>query len=191
MKKREESTVFFIKNLLKGLLWLAILVTAYILLKDRIDPSYLDWLKPIYEYPELVYLIFAVSEILIGMIPPEVFMIWAASDNIISKYIYIVFLLSAISYAAGVIGYWIGIYFNQAKYYRFLKRKFFGKYEKYLNRFGGFLIIVAAMTPVPFSGVAMLVGSIRYSFKKYLLFSSTRFLRFAAYAYVIWQAHAF
>jgi membrane protein YqaA with SNARE-associated domain len=189
LKKKREETVFFVKNLLKGFLMLAIIVVAYVLLKDRIDPENFDWLRPFYERPIIVYAIFIVSEVLIGIIPPEFFMIWATRHDDVNVYIYLILILTVVSFAAGIIGYWIGRYFNRTRYYRLLKRRFFGKYEKYLIRFGGFLIIVASLTPLPFSGIAMLVGSIRYPFRKYLYFSAFRFLRFAAYSYVIWQAH--
>lgn len=189
LNKKREETIFLIKNLLKGFLWLAIIVAAYLFLKDKIDIDSIEWLKPIYDKPFLIYFIFIISEILVGIFPPEMFMIWATRLNLINEYIFSIFILTVISYAAGIIGYWIGRYFNTARYYRLLKRRFFGQYEKYLIRFGGFLIIVAALTPLPFSGIAMLVGSIRYSFKKYLYFSAFRFLRFIAYSYVIWQAH--
>lgn len=189
LKKKREETIFLVRNLLKGFLWLTIIVVAYVYLKERVDPENLEWIRPFYEKPILVYIIFIISEILIGIIPPEMFMIWASRLDNINIYMYSILILSTISFVAGIIGYWIGRFFNRTRYYRLLKRRIFGRYEKYLIKFGGFLIIVAALTPLPFSGIAMLVGSIRYSFKKYLYFSAFRFLRFAAYSYVIWQAH--
>ena len=68
----------------------------------------------------------------------------------------------------------------------FIHECFFREYIKTLRRYGGFLIIVAAMTPLPFSGVALIVGATGYKFPMYLLVSLTRFVRFAAYAYVVW-----
>lgn len=189
LKEKKEKTIFLVRNLLRGLFWLAIIIVGYILLKDRVNFSEYEWLKNFYEKPLLIYFIFSVSEILIGIIPPEFFFIWAARNNDVNYFINSVIILTAITYAAGIIGYWIGRYLNRTRYFRLLKRRFFGKYEKYLFKFGGFLIIVAALTPIPFSGIAMLVGSIRYSFKKYLYHSLARLLRFAAYSYVVWQAH--
>lgn len=189
-QKRKEETIFFIRNLAKGLLWLAAIVAAYIFLKNRIDPDYLEWVRPFNENPALLYLVFSISEVMIGIIPPEIFMIWALRNNDIQEYVYYIAILTAITYAAGVVGYWIGRYFNTSRYYRLLKRRLIGRYEKYLYKFGGFLIIVASLTPIPFSGVAMLVGSIRYSFTRYLMYSSSRILRFVAYSYVMWEAHS-
>lgn len=188
--KKVEETRFFIRNLLRGLLWLSILVGAYIIFKKTVDFDYMAWLKPIWDNPLLVYGLFTISEIVIGIIPPEIFMIISAEKNIISEYVVSIVILSIISYSAGFAGYWIGIYFNHTKYYRYLKRRYFGKYEKYLNKFGMFLVIVASLTPLPFSGIAMLVGSVRFPMKKYLVFSLFRFLRFVVYSYIIWQAHS-
>ncbi len=188
--KREE-TRFFIRNLLRGLLWLSILVGGYIIFKKTVDFDYISWLKPIWDHPYLVYSIFTISEIVIGLIPPEIFMIISAERNIVSEYVISIAVLSGISYTAGFIAYWIGIYFNHTVYFRYLKRKYFGKYEKYLNKFGMFLVIVASLTPLPFSGIAMLIGSVRFPIKKYLLFSLFRFPRFIIYSYIIWQAHSF
>ncbi|MEQ9229482.1 MAG: VTT domain-containing protein, partial [Cyclobacteriaceae bacterium] len=84
---------------------------------------------------------------------------------------------------------WFGAYMNSSHVFTFFKNKIFGKFEEQFNKFGGFLVIVAALTPLPFSGICMLVGSTRYPFKRFLLFSLARVVRFTVYAYIIWQAH--
>ena len=61
-------------------------------------------------------------------------------------------------------------------------------YEEFFRRFGGFLIFVAAVTPLPYSAVCLLVGSVNFKFRNFLLISSTRFLRFAVYSYILWEA---
>ncbi|MEM7297925.1 MAG: VTT domain-containing protein, partial [Bacteroidota bacterium] len=95
----------------------------------------------------------------------------------------------AISYVAGIIGFGIGAYLKNTRFYRIMKYRVFGKFEIHLNNYGGFLVIVAALTPLPFSGIAMLVGSVHYSFRKYLWFSLFRFARFLAYSIIIWEAN--
>jgi len=103
-------------------------------------------------------------------------------------YILAVTFLALISYGAGVLGYWIGRFLNKALLYRYARRRFFTQYETLLRRFGGFLLFVAAVTPLPFSAVCMLLGSVKYNFKNFLLIALTRFLRFAFYSYLLWQA---
>lgn len=188
-KPLTRRTKFLVRNLLKGFLWLIAVIVLFVWAKNELGADYFKWLEPVYEKPYAIYSIFLGSEILIGIIPPELFMIWASRNGIISDYVWNIVLLASISYAAGMIGHRIGTYLNTSKFYRLLKRNFFGKYEKYINDFGGFIIIVAALTPVPFSGIAMLMGSLHYPFKRYLLFALFRFLRFGVYAAIIWEAH--
>lgn len=177
------------KNLLKGFAWLAVLIVAFVWAKHELGDDYITWLQPIYDKPVAVFSIFLTSEILIGIIPPELFMIWATQNGILSDYVWNIALLASVSYMAGFIGHRIGTYLNQSKFYRLMKRNFFGKYERYINDFGGFIIIVAALTPVPFSGIAMMMGSLRYPLKRYLLFALFRFVRFGVYAFIIWEAN--
>ena len=186
---RRKRWRFFLKNMLRGLLFLILLVAVFIYAKNNLSVGYIGWLAPIYERPTIVYLIYTISELLFGIIPPEIFMIWALRDGVITEYAYNVVALSVLSYAAGISGYWIGRFLNKTVMYRFLKRKVFGKYEQYFNEYGSFLIIVASMTPLPYSGVSMLVGAARYSFRRFLYFSLTRFVRYFMYSYLIWEAN--
>ncbi len=180
---------FLLKNLLRGFLWFAVIVIGYIYLRKNYDFTMETVLGPVYDQPTVVYLIFLASEVIFGIIPPEFFMIWSLRNEMIMAYINNVIALSAISYVAGIIGFGIGAYLKNTRFYRIMKIRVFGKFEKHLNNYGGFIVIVASLTPLPFSGIAMLVGSVHYSFKKYLWFSLFRFLRFIAYGIVIWEAN--
>lgn len=180
---------FLLKNLLRGFLWLAVIVVAFIYARKNYDFTLESVLGPVYDQPTIVYLIFLASEVIFGIIPPEFFMIWSLRNEILLTYIYNIISLSAISYVAGMIGFGIGAYLKNTQFYKEMKKRVFGKFEKHLNNYGGFLVVVAALTPLPFSGIAMLVGSVHYSFKKYLWFSLFRFLRFLAYGIVIWEAN--
>jgi len=84
----------------------------------------------------------------------------------------------------------VGSWFHRTRFYFFIHEKFLFRYERFLRKYGGFLVIVAAATPLPFSGICMLVGAVQYNFGRFLMFAATRFLRFGLYAYVIWQANA-
>ncbi len=170
-------------------MWLAVIIVIFLLFKKYVDGNYLSWLAPVYDHPFIIYLIFLTSEIMVGIIPPEVFMIWALRYNETMGYITIIAFLAVISYLAGITGYFIGRYLNTTLFFRFFRRKILGRSEKLLNIYGIYLIIVAALTPLPFSGVAMLIGSVRYPFKKYFYYSLIRFLRFAVYSWIIWEAN--
>lgn len=184
-----EKTRFFISNLLKGLLWLIVLVTAYILAKKYLDFDLEQIMGPFYENSLVIFTIFLFSEVIFGIIPPEFFMFWALRHELLSLYIQNIAMLALMSYAAGVLGYFIGKAFNGTVIYRFFRRHYLGKYEKMFNNFGGFLILVAALTPLPFSGICMLVGAVRYPMRKFFWISLSRFIRFIVYAMIIWEAN--
>ena len=189
MRKDREKFQFFFRHLARGLLWLGILIGGFILFKKYVSIDYLDWLKPVYQRPVIVYLIYTASEIFFGIIPPEIFIMWSLRSGVVRIYMQHVLLLSLISYGAGVLGFLIGRYLKHTQFFVLFKKKIFGKYEKYLYRFGAFIIIVASVTPLPFSGVSMLIGSVAFPFKKFLLFALSRFLRFLVYSFVIWEVN--
>jgi len=179
---------FFSKNLVRGLIWLAVLIAVYLLFQEYSTIDFESLLEPLNNDPFYVYLVFTISEVLVGIIPPELFMIWASQNGGLEHYIASTVLLATLSYAAGVLGYWVGRLFAGTMVYRRLSARFFREYIFTLRKYGGFLIVVAAMTPLPYSGIAMIVGATKYSFPKYLLISLTRFLRFGLYSYVVWFA---
>ncbi|MEX0968354.1 MAG: VTT domain-containing protein [Bacteroidia bacterium] len=184
-----ERFKFFFRNLIKGLLYLGLLILLFILARNSMDAEQIAWLAPVYTNPTLVYIIFIVSEVVFGIIPPEVFFIWALREESVSYYITQVAILAAISYAAGIIGFFFGRYLNKTILYRWLRRRFLGKYQEKLRDYGFFLVLVAALTPVPFSAIAILTGAVGMSPLKYMLWSLARFLRFGVYAWFIWQAN--
>lgn len=190
MFNRNKKSTFLIRNLLRGLVWLAVIIAAFLFIKNKVDINYLAWLKPIYNNTAIIFLVYLTSELIIGIIPPEVFMIWALRNGSILEYMTLILLLALISYIAGLTGYFFGRYLNTTLLYRFIRRKFLRKMEGMLNIYGLYIIIVAALTPLPFSGVSMLVGSVKYPLRKYILYSLSRFARFAVYSWFIWEANA-
>ena len=189
MTNPAEKSSFLLRNLLRWLIWLAIIIAVFLFFKNKVDLNYLNWLKPVYSSPTIMFLIFFTSEVIVGIIPPEVFMIWALRNGDVAEYTSLILLLSVLSYMAGLIGYCFGRYLNTTLLYRFIRRKFLSKLERMLNMYGLYIIIVAAITPLPFSGVSMLVGSVKYPVKKYILYSALRFARFIVYSWFIWKAN--
>ena len=182
-----RKTWFFVKNLLKGLLGLAVIVILYNLLQRYLNiDQYLDYLG---NWPVLVYLVFILSEVVFGIIPPELFMIWSLNNGLFASYTLDVALLSVISYGAGILGYYIGSKMLSYKWTASFMDKYVHRYRNLLNRYGGFLIFVGAVTPVPLSAICMLMGGTEYPFNRFLLISLARFARYALYAWVIWQTN--
>lgn len=184
-----DKTRFLIKNLSRGLFWLLIILVLFVYISSLVDEEQIEaFLQPIFDRPLLVFLVFIVSEIVFGIIPPEIFMLLSAQANELGFYVLSITMFSTLSYGAGSLGYFIGRIISKREFFKFLSNKYLNKYTHQIKRFGGFLIIVAAVTPLPFSAIAMLMGAIKFPFNKYLLYSVFRFIRFGVYAFIIWNA---
>lgn len=184
-----DKTKFLIRNIIKGILWLSVIILIFLLLRKYVRSELLNWIEPLYKSPSKMYILFLLSEVFFGIIPPEIFMIWALKGNTVEEYRMVILLLTIISYTAGIIGYTFGRYLNTTRLYRFLKSRFLKRYEATLNKYGVYLIIVASLTPIPYSAICMLVGSIKYPAKKFFLYSGFRIVRFIVYSFLIWKTN--
>lgn len=181
---------FLIRNGLKGLIWLSILLIGYFLFKETIISKNPDaWIDPFYTRPIVIYLIYFASEFFLGIIPPEFFMIWAFNKGGAGHYFINLGFFAVVSYIMGYVTFLIGQFLFKRATFRYIRMKFLKQQWPLLRKYGLFLIIVAALTPVPWSAVSLLVGSAGYPSKKYLRYALFRFLRFAVYGYIIFQTH--
>lgn len=134
--------------------------------------------------PIAILSVFFASESFLGLIPPEIFIAWADKTN---SPLFHLSLLAVLSYLGGVISYFIGRGIAvMPSVYAYLEIKM-QKHVKMIRKWGGFLIIVGALLPIPFSLTSIAAGLIKYEFKNYLLFGLLRFLRFYLYAAVIFN----
>jgi len=187
--KQSEKSRFLLVNLAKGLAWLLIIIIAFVFMKKHVDIDFISWLQPLFDNNILMYSIFLASEVIFGIITPELFFIWALKWHSLTSYYWVITFLAIISYCSGVIGYSIGRFLNTTRIFRLIRIRYLSKYDQTLNKFGLYLILVAALTPVPFSAICMMTGSVGYPMKKFLLIASSRFLRFWVYAAIIWEAN--
>lgn len=169
-----------IKNIAKGLLWLVGLLVLFYVFEEY--TNFNVFLEYIAKWPMAVYAVFIVSEVIFGIIPPEFFVKWSENHGLFNTYVANVALLAVISYLAGILGYYIGSKLGKAALFEPYFKKYIHKYKNLLRRYSGFLIVIGAVTPVPFSAICMLVGATNFNFNSFLLISLTRFLRFAFYS---------
>lgn len=187
MEEEEESkSSFLLKNLAKGLAWFAVLITAYIVYAEDIK-VYQQQINQLGDNLPLLLSIFTVSEIVFGILPPEIFMLIWQSQGVMSTYIINLTVLTFISYGAGILGYYIGKTFSKTELYKKIHIRYLQQYDKQLKKYGGYLVLVGAVTPVPFSATCMLAGSVNLSFRNFLLICISRIIRFAAYGWMVWK----
>ncbi|AMC12263.1 short-chain dehydrogenase [Lutibacter profundi] len=131
-----------------------------------------------------IFLMFFVSETILGLIPPEIFIAWSKKT---STPIVNLALLATLSYIGGVLSYFIGKAILKV---RVVKEYFENKMHKQLkntSKWGGFLIVVGALLPIPFSITCLAAGMIKYPLKGVLLFGLLRFVRFTIYGVAIFN----
>jgi membrane protein DedA with SNARE-associated domain len=189
MIKPGEKSKFFFRNLFKGLAWFAFLILIFILARTYVDPDYEKMLEPIFSNTFLIFTIYCLSELVIGLIPPELFIIWALRAGNFTDFVLLVIAFAVLSFIAGILAYLFGKYLSSTVLFRYMRKRYLGKYQHLFQRYGAFLILVAALTPVPYSAISMLVGSFQYPAKKYLFWALSRFAKFAFYGAIIWEAN--
>ena len=127
---------------------------------------------------------FFISETLLGLIPPEIFIAW--SKKTATPFASLA-ILASLSYFGGLLSFLIGkTILKIASVKNYLEIKM-AKYLKNTSKWGGFLILIGALLPVPFSITCLAAGMIKYPFKGVVLFGLFRFLRFALYAWAIFS----
>ena len=127
---------------------------------------------------------FFISETILGLIPPEIFIAWSkkTSEPLINLSI-----LATLSYLGGITAYFIGrasLKINAITEYLEVKM---AKNLKNTSKWGGILILVGALLPLPFAISCMTAGMIKYPLKGVLTFGLFRFVRFAIYAWAIFS----
>lgn len=128
--------------------------------------------------------VFFISESLLGLVPPELFIAWAGKSLFPITFLS---LLAAASYLGGIVSYFIGVGITKIPAVHNQLETGLSKHIKNTRKWGGFLIIVGALLPIPFAMTSIAAGIIRFTFSSFLLFALLRFLRFYLYAIVIFE----
>lgn len=179
---------YFSQNLIKGFVYLLVLIGLIVLFKSLFKSQYDALEHQVSDNYVLMMAIFLVSEIIVGILPPELFMIWSIDDPGFA-YTFIVIFMALFSILAGWINYRVGRLISTKEFFMNLFKKRFKleKYKKRYEQYGSGLIIVAALTPLPFALISLLTGTLSYPQNKYLLFASFRIIRFVVYGILIWN----
>ena len=93
--------------------------------------------------PTIIILCFLFSESILGLLPPEIFILWSSKSA--SPYLFL-FALATASYIGGVLSYLIGMRISRlSTISKYIELKI-NKYIVNLRKWGGFFIIVGALS---------------------------------------------
>lgn len=127
---------------------------------------------------------FFISEIVLGLIPPELFIAWAGKTSAPEMNL---FLIALLSYLGGMCSYFLGRWsLKIPAIHNYLEVKM-AKQLIMARKWGGILIAVGALLPLPFSVGSLVAGMLRYPFKSWVIIGLLRFVRFALYGAAIFS----
>lgn len=127
---------------------------------------------------------FFISEIFLGLIPPEIFIAWTKKT---ANPLLNLSIIAVLSYSGGLISYFLGkatLKIDRVREYLEVKM---AKNLKNTKKWGGILILIGALLPLPFSIACITAGMIKYPFKSVVGFGAFRLLRFAIYGWALFQ----
>lgn len=134
--------------------------------------------------PNVVFSSFLISETILGLVPPEIYIAWASKSA--TPWLFLL-TLATLSYIGGVLAYLIG---GRLFLVSSIKRHIENKISQHivnLRKWGSIFVVLGAVSPIPHSLVSMACGLIKFNFKQYLLWALFRYLRFIIYGLVIFQ----
>lgn len=187
--RMSERKNFVLKYALQALLSLLVLFALIAVFKELYfdhDPEY--WIEKFYGNSLVIHLIYVASEVFFGLLPPEIFMFWAIKAGDTGSYILNIVFFAAVSMGAGHLAFWGGRSLAHILGKRVKKKPFMTKYLPIVNKFGGLLIIISALTPLPWATISLVMGAMEYQYRKYSLFSMARIVRFALNGFLIFQS---
>ncbi len=158
------------------LLYAVTIVPIVLLIKHFVDlEAFFGYLtENLSDY--MVLVIFFLSESFLGMIPPDIFVIWSA------KFYHpfqLLMLLGILSYAGSIISYFIGSWLSLHLKFKTFSEKALDRYINLVRKWGGAFIVIAALFPfTPFSMIVIALSLLKYPLKNFLLFGLARTTRF-------------
>jgi len=178
----------FYKFVLKNLFWLLlsigiliaiiVLVQSYLIDFDTLFKSIIKDMNLVY-----VFILFFVSESILGLIPPDIFILW--TKTLAHPYLNVT-LLAVLSYIGGINSYFIGRLIQKITRIKAYIIKKEEKHYKKIKKWGAWVIIIAALFPLPFAIVCILSGMVDFPVKRFLLITLTRIIRFFIFAFLLY-----
>ncbi len=132
-----------------------------------------------------IFTLFFISESILGLLPPDIFIAWTKSTQ--SPLLYLSFL-AVLSLGGGILSYYKGrTLLLIPKINDYLEGRM-SKHIRNMQKWGGFLIAVGALLPLPFAMACLAAGMIKFPQRHFFVFASLRILRFVIYGYAIYSA---
>lgn len=154
--------------------FLVLILALNLLLGDQIEVIGQQWVER-FGYPGMFISTFLMDTFLSPISPDFVLLVSVAGDvNVLG----VIFVISLASVLAGNAGYFIGRFLGNREIIRKRIEPYERKGHYLMGKYGIWAVIVAAVTPLPFSAVSWIAGMLEMDYKQFLVGSLWRIPRF-------------
>ena len=131
-----------------------------------------QWMLEWADSPYAVWVLFfiSVAESSFFPIPPDILLIALVLSNP-DQGIWLAMVTTAGSVIGGVIGYFIGLWGGRPILQRFVAEKTIGKVQRQFDRYGGWAVGVAGVTPIPYKVFTIASGAFAFKLPVFVLAS--------------------
>jgi membrane protein YqaA with SNARE-associated domain len=142
--------------------------------------TFAEWVFDRLGFTGLAIVLF-VSETVVSPLPPDVILLIIAGSDLSDAWYQPVAILAFLSTAGGHLGWLLGRWLNETGLVRRILGHHHGKSVEVLHRYGVGAVILAALTPLPWSVTSWTAGALNMPWSRYLLGSLVRFPRIVVY----------
>lgn len=96
----------------------------------------------------------------------------------------ITFFMGTASFFGGLCAYWLGHLVYKIKIVKNIANKIIGSHEVLIHKKGAWAVVLAALTPIPYSTVCWTAGILKVDFRKVIFACLVRFPRMIIYYYL-------
>jgi membrane protein YqaA with SNARE-associated domain len=188
--ENRELQGLFRKHFLRGAAFLLLLVALIFFLALSFEPQIremADWLTNRFGFLGLTILVF-VADLIISPLPPDAALFFIGKSQMHSQWPILVPVLGLTSTMAGVCGWLVGRRLQHLPLVQRWLSGFAKEHEESIRRFGFWMVVLGALTPLPYSITCWMAGIFQLSFKRFFIASLFRVPRFVIYYWAIFYS---
>ncbi len=185
-----ELKKIFRKQLLRGLFFLLFLVCFIFVIALSFEPQirlFASWLTENFGFAGISLSVF-IADLIISPIPPDAALFFIGQSPMHAQWILWVPLLGLVSTAAGICGWMIGRRLQHFSFFKKIMMTFSREHKGSIKRFGFWMVVIGALTPLPFSLTCWLAGVLKLPIQTFALAALVRVPRFVLYYWAIFYS---
>ena len=178
------------QHLARGLIFLFALVAIILILALIFEPqlrTLAHWLTDQFGILGIAILVFC-SDLFISPIPPDAALFFVGKSDLHQSWFLYVPLLGLVSTLAGVCGWLIGQRLKHLKIVNKFLASLGDEYHDAIKRFGFWMVVLGALTPLPFSLTCWLAGIFKLPLQSFVVAALFRVPRFVIYYWAIFYS---